>query len=200
MLSVERDTTRIRVRLNPMSIVETAVHLFNRQGYDRASMNEVAAALGITKAALYYHFASKEEILVAGITRATETVQTEIKASVDPADPAQRQVESFVRAYGKALLDPIVRCLVLADERVLGVEGQSKIRNCKRDNQQQLETLLLNAGAAASDRRAIALMVFGAINWTARTFGERAEAEVERVVNATLMLIHSAVPESCCRI
>lgn len=200
MSPTERNAVRCRVRLNQMSVVETAVRLFNQQGYDRTSMNEIAGALGITKAALYYHFASKEEILVAGITRATETVQAEIKASVNQEDSAQGQVDSFVRTYGKALHDPIIRCLVLADERVLGIEGQAKIRNCKREHQRQLEALLFNAGASASERRAIALMAFGAINWTAKTFEGRAEMELGRVVGAVLKLIRSALSEPLSKI
>ena len=195
MSPTERNAVRSRVRLTQMFVVETAVRLFNQQGYDRTSMNEIAGALGITKAALYYHFAGKEEILVAGITRATETVQAEIKASLNQQDSAQGQVDSFVRAYGQALLDPIIRCLVLADERVLGSEGQAKIRNCKHEHQRQLEALLVNAGASASERRAIALMAFGAINWTAKTFGERAEIELGAVVDVVLKLIRSTLSE-----
>ena len=44
-------------------ILQTALDLFIEQGYDKASLREVAERVGVTKAALYYHFASKEEIL-----------------------------------------------------------------------------------------------------------------------------------------
>ena len=37
--------------------------LFISQGYDKVSLREIAEPLGITKAALYYHFSSKEEIM-----------------------------------------------------------------------------------------------------------------------------------------
>ena len=42
-----------------------AQELFTDQGYDGTSLREIADRLGFTKAALYYHFRSKEEILVA---------------------------------------------------------------------------------------------------------------------------------------
>ncbi|HXY43114.1 MAG TPA: helix-turn-helix domain-containing protein [Acidimicrobiales bacterium] len=42
-----------------------ALDLFTEQGYDGTSLREIAEKLGFTKAALYYHFASKEEILLA---------------------------------------------------------------------------------------------------------------------------------------
>ena len=44
-------------------ILDVALDLFIEQGYDKASLREVAERVGVTKAALYYHFSSKEEIL-----------------------------------------------------------------------------------------------------------------------------------------
>ena len=41
-----------------------ALELFNEQGYDKTSLREIAERLGVTKAALYYHFRSKEDILL----------------------------------------------------------------------------------------------------------------------------------------
>ncbi len=45
-------------------ILETARQLFTEQGYDKTSLREIAEQLGITKAALYYYFERKEDILV----------------------------------------------------------------------------------------------------------------------------------------
>lgn len=50
-------------------ILDVALDLFNDQGYDKTSLREVAEELGVTKAALYYHFARKEDILLALHTR-----------------------------------------------------------------------------------------------------------------------------------
>jgi AcrR family transcriptional regulator len=44
-------------------IQEVALELFTEQGYDKTSLREIAERLGVTKAALYYHFKSKEEIV-----------------------------------------------------------------------------------------------------------------------------------------
>ena len=46
-------------------ILDTALELFADQGYDKTSLREIAEQVGVTKAALYYHFRSKEDILVA---------------------------------------------------------------------------------------------------------------------------------------
>jgi len=46
-------------------ILEVALDLFTDQGFDGTSMREIAERLHISKPAIYYHFASKEEILMA---------------------------------------------------------------------------------------------------------------------------------------
>jgi AcrR family transcriptional regulator len=46
-------------------ILDVALDLFTEQGYDQTSLREIAEQLGFTKAALYYHFASKEAIFMA---------------------------------------------------------------------------------------------------------------------------------------
>ena len=44
-------------------ILDTALDLFIERGYDKTSLREIAERVGVTKAALYYHFSSKEEII-----------------------------------------------------------------------------------------------------------------------------------------
>jgi AcrR family transcriptional regulator len=45
-------------------ILDIALELFNEQGYEKTSLREIAQRLGVTKAALYYHFERKEDILL----------------------------------------------------------------------------------------------------------------------------------------
>jgi AcrR family transcriptional regulator len=46
-------------------ILDIALDLFTRKGYAETSLREISAELGFSKAALYYHFASKQDILMA---------------------------------------------------------------------------------------------------------------------------------------
>jgi AcrR family transcriptional regulator len=57
-LSPEANSTRER-------ILDVALDLFTEKGFDGTSLREIAERLGVTKAALYYHFASKDDILLA---------------------------------------------------------------------------------------------------------------------------------------
>ncbi|HEY0118151.1 MAG TPA: helix-turn-helix domain-containing protein [Cellulomonas sp.] len=48
-------------------IVTAAMRRFVEHGYDKTSLREIADDVGVTKAALYYHFRTKEEIAAAGM-------------------------------------------------------------------------------------------------------------------------------------
>jgi AcrR family transcriptional regulator len=50
-------------------ILEVALDLFTDQGFDKTSLREIADRVGVTKAALYYHFPSKEKIFSALVER-----------------------------------------------------------------------------------------------------------------------------------
>lgn len=56
------------------ALLDVAVRVFNERGYDGTSMDDVARAAGITKASIYYHVSSKEELLERGIRRALDTL------------------------------------------------------------------------------------------------------------------------------
>jgi AcrR family transcriptional regulator len=46
-------------------IQDVALNLFAEQGYEKTSLREIAEHLDVTKAALYYHFKTKEDILIS---------------------------------------------------------------------------------------------------------------------------------------
>jgi AcrR family transcriptional regulator len=67
-----RGDTRARIQ-------QVALELFAEQGYERTALREIAERLGVTKAALYYHFKSKEDI----VRSFTEDYFARIDALVD---------------------------------------------------------------------------------------------------------------------
>jgi AcrR family transcriptional regulator len=77
----------------PDSVADVAFELFKHFGYDATSLDQVAAQLDITKAALYYHHAGKEAILTFGLDRALtplEGVLAEAPARSPQSSPLQR--------------------------------------------------------------------------------------------------------------
>ena len=84
-------------------ILDTAERLFIEKGYDRASLQEIIQETGLSKGAIYHHFASKEEILYAVCDRIGRR-NGEVLAQVRD-NPALNGLEK-IRAMFKASLQP----------------------------------------------------------------------------------------------
>ncbi|WP_293767693.1 TetR/AcrR family transcriptional regulator [Sporichthya sp.] len=83
--------------------LETALELFSRDGYDAVSMRAIAEELGVTKAALYHHFTSKEEVareLVGSYLAAIEGIVTWADATHPELEELLARWVELVRAQG----------------------------------------------------------------------------------------------------
>jgi AcrR family transcriptional regulator len=73
-------------------IQAVALELFTEQGYEKTSLREVAERLGVTKAALYYHFKSKDEIVTSLVDDRLAMFDAVIKAAEElPPDMQSRR-------------------------------------------------------------------------------------------------------------
>ncbi|ASW56577.1 TetR/AcrR family transcriptional regulator [Plantactinospora sp. KBS50] len=73
-------------------IQEVALELFTEQGYERTSLREIAERLGVTKAALYYHFKSKDDIVNSFVQDRIDRIDELVaRAQERPRDAANRR-------------------------------------------------------------------------------------------------------------
>lgn len=115
MMDERRTDTREAIR-------SVALELFAEQGYDKTSLREISERLGVTKAAVYYHFKTKEEILLSLIEDFLSQVDDVVDwAQARPAGVATRH--EVLRRYSELLSG---RTTQLA--RFLQ-EGQTSIRD-----------------------------------------------------------------------
>jgi AcrR family transcriptional regulator len=77
-------------------ILETASALFVEHGYAGTSIRDISERLGMTKGSLYYHFASKEDLLFALIAPLFEAVDAFVKAARDRGQPTPALVRHLV--------------------------------------------------------------------------------------------------------
>ena len=98
--------TREAVLDSRQEILRTAARLFQQRGYDATSMNDVAAALKLSKGGLYHHFQSKDEILFEIMNHAMDLTQERVLAPVGSiADPEER-LRALIRLHIEVVLSP----------------------------------------------------------------------------------------------
>src|SRR6201997_2607260 len=87
-------------------ILRTAARLFQQRGYDATSMNDVAAALKLSKGGLYHHFQSKDEILFEIMNHAMDITEERVLSPVRSiADPEER-LRALIRLHMEVVLSP----------------------------------------------------------------------------------------------
>jgi outer membrane protein TolC/AcrR family transcriptional regulator len=80
-------------------LVERALQLFARHGYDGTSMSDIASALDVTKAALYHHFPSKEQLYLSAMTEMTARLESEIDEQTAAGSAPAEHLRSVVQAH-----------------------------------------------------------------------------------------------------
>ena len=125
-------------------ILRTAARLFQQQGYDATSMNDVAAALKLSKGGLYHHFQSKDEILFNLMNHALDvTKERVIDAVQDIADPEER-LRTVIRRHIEVVMSVRDReiTVMLHENHPLPPAMRRKINARKKDYVHFMENLI----------------------------------------------------------
>jgi TetR/AcrR family transcriptional regulator len=149
-------------------ILARAAELFAERGYSAATMNDVAAACGMSKATLYHYFRDKQALL-ANITlshvQRLEALVAEVRAQrLSPADELRTLIERFMAAYADARHEHRV---LTEDVKFLPPS------QCKEVQAAQRRIVAVFAHTIAKVRpdvavqaTPLAMLLFGMINWT----------------------------------
>ena len=91
----EHSDTRTRIQT-------VALELFIEQGYEATSLREIAERLGVTKAALYYHFKTKEDIVASLVQDRIDDLQ-QLLDWAEAQQPGPELREEIIRRYSDEL-------------------------------------------------------------------------------------------------
>jgi AcrR family transcriptional regulator len=153
-------------------ILRAAARLFQQQGYDATSMNDVAAALKLSKGGLYHHFQSKDEILFHIMSHAMEiTEQRVINVARRIEDPEER-LRTLIRLHIGVVLSEEDReiTVMLHENHPLPPALRRKINGRKKDYVHFVENLIAEVqrqrnSTSSVTPRAAAFALVGMINW-----------------------------------
>ncbi|WP_422741844.1 TetR/AcrR family transcriptional regulator [Mycobacterium sp. WMMD1722] len=95
-------------------ILDAAEHLLSTGGYAEMTVADITAASGITRAALYFYFGSKQEVLTALVARTVETLKTAAGAARTDAGPIEQVIAGAVQRTADLWLahGPVMRMAV----------------------------------------------------------------------------------------
>jgi AcrR family transcriptional regulator len=185
-------------------ILRTAARLFQQRGYDATSMNDVAAALKLSKGGLYHHFQSKDEILFEIMDHAMEITQERVIGPVRGiADPEER-LRALIRLHIEVVLSPRDReiTVMLHENHPLPPALRKRINVRKKEYVHFLEQLMAdvqnkvrpaNAGRAKVSPRAAAFALLGMINWIYQWYKPEGDLQAQNLIPQFTELIFGGI-------
>src|ERR687884_459169 len=81
------------------AILEAALEVFSRRGYNGASIDEIAQAAGISKALIYEHFPSKRDLHVSLLERHVQEIFDRLAEAAATSDPGEVRLRAGVDAF-----------------------------------------------------------------------------------------------------
>jgi AcrR family transcriptional regulator len=166
-------------------ICRIAARVFYEKGYDGASMQDIAEAVGLTKAGLYHHVGSKDrllfEIMNYGMDILDETVLRKVKDIPDAREKLRQTIIGHIDLIVRARDMEIT--VILHENRSLRGQLRKKINVRKKAYIQYLEGLIVQVQQQPGGRpllapRLAAFALLGMINWLYQWY--RAEGPIKQ--------------------
>ena len=162
------DPTRDKILLE-------AARLFRSKGYAATTLRQIADAIGIKAGSIYYHFASKEELLGVILDTGIKVVADEIQKRIAALPPAATNREKIAAAieghlYGLLHHGDFTSANIRVYEQI-PQQAKNKHRIIRRTYADYWDKLFANALASGELRpdtsvAVVRLFVIGALNWT----------------------------------
>ena len=152
-------------------ILQSAAKIFATEGFDRASMAQLAKECGISKANIYHYYDSKDAILFDILDSYLSDLRDLILATdvegLDPEDRLRRVIRDVLRAYQGSDYEHQVQLNALS---ALPEDQQDRMRSYQRDMVRYLSDCIRAAapqvfGDDRAKLRAVTMSVFGMLNW-----------------------------------
>ena len=167
-------------------ILQAALRQFSAAGFHATSMNDIAAAGGITKPVLYQHFASKRALYLALIDEVAASMLEAIGKATANAPDARAQTERGVIAYFEWMAvnrDAFV--LLFGSGARRDEEFSTAVRNVERLVTEAIAPLI-DAGLDAEHQRRLAYALVGMSEGVSRHLISTGEAFDATLVGSQL--------------
>lgn len=182
-------------------LIAKSARLFREKGYDKTTVRDIAAAVGIQAGSWFYHFKTKHDILLAvmeqGMTRSLEAIEEIVAQSLPPREA----FHALVLTHLNTLLAPNNDFIpvILYESRSLDKTARARIAvltNRYEAIWDKVIDALHRSGDWAMPTRLDRLLVFGALNWTVQWYRAGAGISIEELAEQAVSFILRTAPKT----
>jgi TetR/AcrR family transcriptional regulator, cholesterol catabolism regulator len=185
-----------------IEILRMAARIFLEYGYEATSMNLVAEKCGLTKPGLYYHFASKQDLLFSIMSQAMDVLERETREATVSATDSEDRLERIVYAHAHMLAredDGSFTVLVIDETQGLRPEDLRIITHRKRAYFEIIRATLAQLEKEGRLRpvspTTAAFSLLGMVMWISKWFDPDGELGADEVARQVTSLALAAVLE-----
>lgn len=152
-------------------LLTEAARLFREKGYERTTVRDLAAAVGIQSGSLFHHFRSKEEILKAVMVETIRLNTALMQAAMEAADTPRQKLRALIRAELESINGQTgeAMAVLVFEWRSLSEDSRAEVLEL-RDIYEALWLNVLGAlkeqGDLLADPFVVRRMLTGALSWT----------------------------------
>src|SRR3972149_9641046 len=139
---------RAGTQLTRERILAVSASVFNRRGYHGTTLDDIARALAVTKAALYYHVKNKEELLFQCHQLALDIGMEGFHRALAQPAPPDEQLRMALSHYIEGMADQLTGTVVLLEQGALSPRHHRQIVRGRDEYEQALRTLIADGIAA----------------------------------------------------
>lgn len=175
-------------------IIAQSAALFREQGYANTTVRDIAAAVGIQPGSWFYHFKTKQDILLAVVEQGLAQSLAEVEAIAAQSLPPRTAFRQLVTAHLHTLLAPDhdFIAVLLYEWRSLDQPNRARIIKLKDRHEaiwDEVIAALHRSGDWAMPTRLDRLLMFGAMNWTAQWYKPGAGGGLEELAEHVVRFI-----------
>lgn len=175
-------------------IVEVARQIFFEKGYEKATTREISERSGISKAALYHHFKSKEDILFGIVNRASDELVNNMKQALAKNHPQGVELKDVIASISQEYMRTFFKNLdsikiLLHDIEYLKPELKKIILQKEKENVQQLRDYVIDLQKSGYLKKhnptALTFILIGMMHWLYFWFdpyGELALSDMNEII------------------
>jgi TetR/AcrR family transcriptional regulator, cholesterol catabolism regulator len=179
-------------------IYRVAAEVMCRKGYEATSMNDIADAVGLTKAGIYHYIRGKEQLLFEIMNFAMDMVDEDVVAPAREIADAEERLGTIIDRHAKRILEVGGSVTILLEEmQALTPAHQRTVRNRKRTYfelvKQTLEQLAAEGKLRDVNPTVATFSLFGMILFISRWYRRDGELTPQEVLRDFHELALSAV-------
>jgi AcrR family transcriptional regulator len=183
------------------AVIRTAARAFHARGYHNTSIDEIAAALNVTKPTIYYYVANKEQLLLECIVTGLERVLEPFRRPREPGVSARERLNGTIRHYAEAIASEFGGCMVRAEDLGLAPASMARIKKLKSEIDHGIRQLLDEGAHDGSinthDPKMTAFALAGALNWIAHWYRENRSMTPAEIADAFVHIFNlGLIPRS----